>query len=151
MQPEWTICSIGTFWIFYNDIAFPQELTLSGRIPMRARITATLRSDFTSDILLQNLRLGLWGIMPLPDSIFTNGGRWSLSLYRVYCLQRQVHEHVGSDPASKRREAGSQLSVVPYLYECWCVLSSLRASSSPQRSHWPSPWSDLTWESCSRQ
>ena len=30
----------------------------------------------------------------------------------------RLDEHVGSDSASKRREAGSQLSVVPYLKGC---------------------------------
>ena len=53
--------------------------------------------------------------MPLPDRIFTNGGPWSLSLSGVNYLQRLFPGDVGSDPASKRREAGSQLSVVPYL------------------------------------
>ena len=52
--------------------------------------------------------------MPLPDRIFTDGRRWPLSLYRVYCLQRQLHEHVGSDSSSGRREAGGLLPMVPF-------------------------------------
>ena len=41
--------------------------------------------------------------------------RRPLSLPWVYSLQRELHEQMGGDSSSGRREAGSQLSVVPYL------------------------------------
>ena len=53
--------------------------------------------------------------MRLPDRIFTDGKRWPVSLNWVYSLQRQLHEQVGGDSASKKREAGDQLLLVSYL------------------------------------
>ena len=53
--------------------------------------------------------------MPLPGRIFTDGRRWPISLPGVDYLQRFFPGNVGSDSSSGRREAGSQLSVVPYL------------------------------------
>ena len=66
------------------------------------------------DRRIQQLVVDLGDIMPLPDRNFSNGGRWPLSLSGVDYLQRFLPGDVGSDSASRGREAGSQLSLVPY-------------------------------------